>query len=65
MDNYKCCNNPKYKKAYIVFPIFKAKYCTNCGEVISTMNPIVGWIFEHFFIHIWYGMVCVTDEDTK
>jgi hypothetical protein len=61
----KCCDNPHYKRAYVVLKLFKAKICINCGEVISDMPRPIEWIFEHFFSKIWFGMIKVTDENVE
>jgi len=65
MSEYKCCNEPSYKRAYIVFKIFKAKYCVNCGEVTMDCSPVLEWIFMHIFAHFWFGTVTVTNKEVK
>lgn len=60
---YICCNNPHYKLAYVPCKPFKAKYCTNCNEVILDCNPIIEWIFEWIFSPFWNGSVYLPEEE--
>jgi len=54
-----CCNKPSYEKAYVWFWPFKAKYCTNCGEVLNDNGPIIEFIWIYFIWPFWDGRVKV------
>jgi len=57
--NYKCCNKQKLKPAYIWFWPFKAKYCENCGEVMSNNSLIIEFIWIYFIWPFWDGKIKV------
>lgn len=51
-----CCthyNSSEYQLGYLIFPVFKAAKCKNCGAIQLICNPFLQKIFKIFFAPFW------------